>query len=37
MHQTRLNWCMVLYAHNDETDKLNLQDIARDFVDRNTS
>ena len=32
MHQTRLNWYMVLHAHSDETDELNLQDIARDFV-----
>ena len=24
MHQTRLNWCMVLHTHNDETDELNL-------------
>ena len=28
---------MVLHAHSDETDQLNLQDIARNFVDRNTS
>ena len=27
MHQTRLNWCMVLHAHSDETDELNLQGI----------
>ena len=31
MHQTRLNWYMVLHAHSDETDELNLQDIAKGF------
>ena len=37
MHQTRLNWCMILHIHNDETDKLDLIAVANDFVSRNPS
>jgi len=32
MNQTRLNWCMVLHIHNDDTDKLNIPDVANEFV-----
>ena len=37
MHQTRLNRCMILHIHNDETDKLDLIAVANDFVSRNLS
>ena len=37
MHQTRLNWCMILHIHSDETDKLDLIAVANDFVSRNSS
>ena len=30
--QERLNHLMVLYVHNDLTDKLNLNDIGNEFV-----
>ena len=36
MNQTRLNWCMVLHIHND-TDKLNIADVANEFVSRNST
>ena len=36
MNQTRLNWCMVLHIHNDDTDKLNIVDVANEFVSRNS-
>ena len=32
MNQTRLNWCMILHIHNDDTDKLNIVDVAHKFV-----
>ncbi len=28
MQQTRLNWCMILHTHTDETDELDLRAIA---------
>ena len=37
MGQTRLNWCMLLHVHNDETDALDLKQIANEFVARNCS
>ena len=37
MNQTRLNWCMVLHIHNDDTDKLNIVDVANEFVSRNST
>ena len=37
MHQTRLNWCMILYVHKDDTDMLDLQAMANDFVSHNSS
>ena len=37
MQQSRLNWCMVLHVHNEETDQLELTTIANDFVSRNDS
>ena len=37
MHQTRLNWCMILHIHSDCTDKLDLKAIANEFVGRNAS
>ena len=32
MSEERLNNCMLLHIHKDITDKLNLQEVARDFV-----
>ncbi len=37
MQQTRLNWCMILHTHTDETDELDLRAIANEFVCRNSS
>ena len=37
MQPSRLNWCMVLHVHNEETDQLDLTTIANDFVSRNDS
>ena len=37
MNQTRLNWCMILHIHNDDTDKLNIVDVAHEFVSRNST
>ena len=37
MNQTRLNWCMVLHIHNDDTDKLNIVDVVNEFVSRNST
>lgn len=37
MHQTRLNLCMTLHVHSEETDKLDLVAVANDFVGRNSS
>uniref|UniRef100_H3AGB2 HAT C-terminal dimerisation domain-containing protein n=1 Tax=Latimeria chalumnae TaxID=7897 RepID=H3AGB2_LATCH len=37
MKQSRLNWCMVLHVHNDETDKLDLLKIANKFTMHNDS
>lgn len=37
MHQTRLNWCMTLHIHNEETDKLDLMAVANEFVGRKCS
>lgn len=37
MHETRLNWCMILHTHYEETDELDLNVIAKEFVSRNTS
>ena len=37
MGQTRLNWCMLLHVHKDETDALDLKQIANEFVARNSS
>ena len=37
MQQTRLNWCIILYIHNEETDKLDLIAVANNFVSRNPS
>ena len=35
--QQRLNWCMLLHVHKDRTDKLNIANIANEFVSRNAS
>ena len=35
--QQRLNWCMVLHVHKDRTDKLEIADLANEFVSRNAS
>ena len=32
MHQARLNHLMLLHIHRDRTDKLELVDVANDFV-----
>ena len=37
MNQIRLIWCMVLHIHNDDTDKLNIVDVANEFVSRNST
>lgn len=37
MGQARLNWVMILNVHNDETDQLDLESIANDFISRNLS
>lgn len=37
IHQTRLNWCMILHIHKDEADKLDLKEVANEFVSRNSS
>ena len=37
MNQTRLNWCMILHIHNDDTDKLNIIDVANEFASRNST
>ena len=37
MHQSRLNWCMLLHVHKDETDKLDLATIGNEFASRNSS
>ena len=37
MNQTRLNWCMILQIHNDDTDKLNIVDVAHESVSRNST
>jgi len=37
MNQTRLNWCMTLHIHNDDTDKLNIVDVVNEFVSRNST
>ena len=29
--QQRLNWCMVLHAHKDRTDKLEITDLAKEM------
>ena len=34
MGQTHLNWCVLLRAHHDETDALDLKQIANKFVAR---
>ena len=28
MHQTRLNWCVILHVHSEETDKLDLMAVV---------
>ena len=35
--QQRLNWCMVLHVHKDRKDKLEIADLANEFVSRNAS
>ena len=35
MSQQRLNNLMVLHVHKDETDNLNLVDVAKNFIDVN--
>lgn len=35
--QARLNWCVLLHVHNDETDNLDLSVVANEFVARNSS
>ena len=37
MNQARLNWCMILHIHQDETDLLDIQSVANEFLDRNAS
>ena len=35
--QQRLNWCMVLHVHKYRTDKLDISDLAKQFVSQNAS
>ena len=35
MNQARLNWCMILHIHQDQTDLLDIQSVANEFVGRN--
>ena len=35
MSQQYLNHCMILHIHCDKTDKLELTEIAQDFIERN--
>ena len=35
MTQQRLNHCMILHVHREETDKLNLIEVAKEFVEKN--
>ena len=35
MSQQRSNHCMILHIHCDKTDKLELTEIAQDFIERN--
>ena len=37
MHQSRLNWCMLLHVHCEDTDKLDLTALANEFIGRNAS
>ena len=37
MHQSRLNWCMLLHVHKDESGKLDLAIIGNEFASRNSS
>ena len=37
MHQNRLNWCMLLHVHCEDTDKLDLTALANEFIGRNAS
>ena len=35
MAQQRLNHCMVLHIHREQTEQLDLTDIAKEFIGRN--
>ena len=35
MTQKRLNHLMLLYAHNERVDQLQLQDIVKEFIQKN--
>lgn len=35
MTEKRLNNCLLLHAHKDITDYLNLEDIAKEFISAN--
>ena len=37
MNQARLNWCMIQHIHQDQTDLLDIQSVANEFVGRNAS
>ena len=37
MNQARLNWCMILHIHQDQTDLLDIQSVANEFGGRNAS
>ena len=32
MNQARLNWCMILHIHQDQTDLLDIQSVANEFA-----
>ena len=35
--QLKLNWCMILHIHNNDTDALDLNYLANEFVSNNSS
>ena len=35
MTEKRLNNCLLLHAHKDETDSLNLEEVAKEFISVN--
>ena len=36
INQDRLNWCVILHIHNNDTDALDLNYLANEFVSQNS-